>query len=131
MSEQYDPSLIAQVRLLIDDTQGEQVFSDDELVFSDDEIAQFLDLNAGSVLRGAAQALLMLAGSEARLGKKIRTQDLQTDGPAVAAELRALAKELRQQAAEQEAAGPDAAFFDVVEYPPTRARIELTEPLRW
>lgn len=126
MTVQYDPqSDVGRVRLLIDDTQGEGVFDDPE-------ITAFLDLNGGSVLRAAAQALLMLAGSEARLGKKIRTQDLQTDGPAVAAELRALAKQLRAQADEEDAASPDASFFSVVEYPPQDGRRpELTERLTW
>ena len=41
----------------------------------------------------AADALEVIAVSEVLVSKKIRTQDLQTDGPAVAAELRALARE--------------------------------------
>ena len=44
----------------------------------------------GSLPRTVAAALRTIAASEVLVSKKIRTQDLQTDGPAVAAELRAL-----------------------------------------
>lgn len=65
----------------------------------------------------AAQALDIIASSEALVSKKIRTQDLSTDGPAVAASLRANAAELRRQAtAEAEAADVDGVFFDVVDH---------------
>ena len=87
------------VRLLIDDTQ-------DPALFTGEEIGEVLDLNQGSVLRAAAQLLLLIAGSEARLSKKVTTQDLATDGPAVAAELRAQAAALRKQADDQHAAKP-------------------------
>lgn len=117
----YDPQTpVGQVRLLIDDT--------DLLVFSDDELNTFLGLNGGSVLKAAAQALLMIAGSEARLAKKITSQDLQTDGPAVAAELRAQAKQLRAQADEDAAAAAES-VFEIVDYPYGQAvPVELTEP---
>lgn len=123
----YNPDEpVGRVRLLIDDTD------DTSAVFTDRELVSFLDLNRQSILRAAAQALLMIAGSEARLSKKIRTQDLSTDGPAVAAELRAQAKQLRSQAAEEEAEAPEASFFGVVEYPyTTTGRPELTEPSPW
>jgi len=118
----YDPQTpVGQVRLLIDDTNAN--------VFSDLELATFLNLNSGSVLKAAAQALLMIAGSEARLSKKITSQDLQTDGPAVAAELRAQAKQLRAQADQDEADTTGAGVFEVVEYPYGQAAApELTEP---
>lgn len=120
----YDPSQPrGQVRLLIDDTAfGAQVFDDNEL-------DAFLSLNGGSVLKAAAQALLMIAGSEARLAKKLTSQDLQTDGPAVAAELRAQAKQLRAQSDEDAANSGDTSVFEVVEYPYGHSPApELTEP---
>ena len=118
----YNPTTpVGQVRLLIDDAHAN--------VFSDLELATFLNLNSGSVLKAAAQALLMIAGSEARLSKKITSQDLQTDGPAVAAELRAQAKQLRAQADQDEADTTGAGVFEVVEYPYGQAAApELTEP---
>lgn len=122
----YTPDSDAgRVRLLIDDT------TDTDQVFTNDEIDAFLSMNGGSVKRAAAQALLMIASSEARLGKKIRTQDLSTDGPAVAAELRAQAKQLRAEADADDAAGDDANFFHIVEYPAAVTRPELTEWPSW
>ena len=46
----------------------------------------------GNQARTIAAALRVIAASEVLVSKKIRTQDLSTDGPAVAAELRAQAK---------------------------------------
>lgn len=122
----YSPeSDSGRVRLLIDDTAEEQVFTNEE-------IAAFLAMAGGNVLRAAARALLMIAGSEARLGKKLRTQDLSTDGPAVAAELRLQAKQLRAEADEEEAGGDDASFFSIVEYPySATGKPELTEGSPW
>ena len=54
--------------------------------------------NACNIRLAAADALETIAVSEVLVSKKIRTQDLTTDGPAVSAELRALAKRLRDAA---------------------------------
>lgn len=111
--------LLLQVRLLIGDT--------DKAMFDDHEIAAFMALNPGSARRSAAQALDVIAVSEALLSKKITSQDLATDGPAVAEALRKQAAALRAQADEEEAAAGGA--FDVVEWPYGQARRpELTEP---
>lgn len=79
----------ATVRLLISDLDADPVFTDAE-------IEAFLALE-GPVKLAAAQALDTMASNEAMVSKKIRTLDLQTDGPAVAASLRASATELRRQ----------------------------------
>lgn len=50
----------------------------------------------------AARALDIIAASEVLVGKKIRTQDLQTDGVAVAAELRSQAAALRAEVATED-----------------------------
>ena len=83
------------VRLLIDDPETGGVFN---LA----EIRLFLT-TAGHPLLAAADALDVLATSEVRLSKKITTQDLTTDGPAVAAELRKQAEALRARYARQKA----------------------------
>lgn len=82
---------LGRVRLLINDTS-------DSPVFSDAEIAAFLELEGDNVKLAAAQALDTIADDEALTSKVIRTQDLQTDGAAVAAQLRERAKELRSDA---------------------------------
>lgn len=81
-------------------------------IFTDGQIQAFLTLE-GSVRLAAAVALETIAASEALVSKKIRTADgLSTDGPAVAAELRARATALRAQAT---AAGEGDSFaFDIV-----------------
>jgi hypothetical protein len=92
----YDPATTAgQVRLLIADTDVDGAV----VYFQDDEIAAFLALAQGSsVLLAAAHALEVLAGNEALVSKKVRTRDgQQTDGPAVAKELREQAKALRAE----------------------------------
>jgi hypothetical protein len=89
---ELDPATaIGRVRLLATDL--------DEVapLLSDAQVQALLDLEAGRVRRAAAQALDTIASSEALVSKKIRTLDLQTDGPAVAAELRARARSLREQ----------------------------------
>ncbi|GLU58580.1 hypothetical protein [Paenarthrobacter ureafaciens] len=98
---------IGKVRLLIAD------LDEAEPVVSDDIIGGYLELNDGSVMLAAADTLDAIATSEVMLGKKIRTQDLSTDGPAVAAELRAQGEKLRARAVEESGAG---SFFDVIPF---------------
>lgn len=103
------------VRLLIADTDP------GNRIFSTQQIARFLAMNGDSVKRAAAQALDAIAGNEAMVSKKIRTQDLQTDGPAVAAALRAQATELRRQA-DQGEGDAESSGFEIVEYEPYQCR---------
>jgi hypothetical protein len=97
---------IGQVRLLIPDTEQLQDPSNlaaaAEYIFNDSQIQAFLALYADNVKRAAAQAKLVLATSETLISKVIRTDDLQTDGAKLGQELRAQAKELRDQASEEE-----------------------------
>lgn len=90
------------VRLLITDTNP--VIPQ----FSDEEIDVFLELE-GSVRRAAAMALEVIAVNEALLQKRIVILHLETDGPALAAELRNLAKSLREQ--DKLSAGSGATFM--------------------
>ena len=97
---------IGQVRLLIPDTEQLENPADPDAeaayIFDDHQIQAFLVLYANSVKRAAAQAKLVLATSETLISKVIRTDDLQTDGAKLGAELRAQAKDLRDQASEEE-----------------------------
>lgn len=85
---------VGKVRLLISDVDMA------DALFDDDEIGTFLDLEAGNVRRAAATALEAIAGNETLVLKRIRTMDLDTDGPSVAEALRELADSLRDQADE-------------------------------
>ena len=91
----YDPSTpVGYVRLTIGDTSDDPA----QQVFTDDEIAAFLAVEGGQ-LSAAARALDIIADSEVRLSKAIRTQDLATDGAKVADSMRKHAASLRAQAA--------------------------------
>ncbi|GAA2860094.1 hypothetical protein [Nonomuraea rubra] len=95
------------IRLLIPDTD------EDNLLLIDPQIDAFLSME-GSVKLAAAAALDVIASSEVLVSKVIRTQDLQTDGAKVAAELRARAAGLRQQV--DDGVGDDTVGFDVVDF---------------
>lgn len=104
-----------QVRLLIADTDATNRF------FSTQQLDDFLAMNSDSVRRAAAQALDAWAANEAMVSKKIRTQDLSTDGPAVADSLRKSAAELRRQA-DQGEGDADSTGFEIAEYEPYQCR---------
>jgi len=82
---------LGRVRLLINDTSSDPVFTDEE-------IAAFLTMEGDSVKLAAAQALDTIADDEALTSKVIRSQDLSTNGATVAAQLRSRAQTLRTQA---------------------------------
>lgn len=90
-------------------------------ILTDAQYTAFLTLEGGNVKRGAAAALEAIATSETLRSKKITTQDLSVDGPAVADDLRKRAALLRGQAdkADQQAAelaaDPFGYGFDSVE----------------
>jgi hypothetical protein len=93
MSINTDPSTpVGKVRLLIPDLDPTNT------LWTDAQTQAFLDLEESDVRRGAALALETLASNEALVSKVITTQDLRTDGAAVAAELRQRAAVLRSQA---------------------------------
>lgn len=109
MAIDYDTP-VGKVRLLIADTD------EDNFLLSEGQITAFLSIESSRVKRAAALALEAIATSEVLISKKIRTLDLQTDGPAVAAELRAQAKQLRDQDDQDGDEGPWA--IDVINFDP-------------
>ena len=91
MAFTYDVSTNAgKVRLMIADTV--EAYQQ----FSDDEIAAFLSMESRP-RRAAAMALEAIAVNGALIQKRIVALHLETDGPALAAELRNMAKSLREQ----------------------------------
>jgi uncharacterized protein YpbB len=97
---------IGQVRLLIPDVEQldnpADVSAAAEYLFNDSQIQAFVTMYASSIKRAAAQAKLVLATSEALINKVISTYDLKTDGAKLGAELREQAKQLREEAIEDE-----------------------------
>lgn len=69
-------------------------------LLTNDNISEILETYEDDVLLSAAAALEIIASNQALVQKKIKTLDLQTDGPAVASSLRAHAKQLREEAEE-------------------------------
>lgn len=98
-------SAVGQVRLLTAD------LDEANPVLADNLIKGYLSLNDDNVHRAAADVLDAIATTEVLLAKKIRTQDLSTDGPAVAAELRAQAARLRARADSSESS-----WFEVIPF---------------
>lgn len=91
-----DEDDLAYTRFLISDTD------ETRQVFSDTEIGMVLT-REGGVKIAAAVLMERIADNEVLIAKSIRTQDVQTNGPAVAAALRASAERLRAEwASEQE-----------------------------
>lgn len=108
---QRDPTTpVGMVRLLITDV------NDQDPLLEDDQLAALLAAESGDVKLAAASALEVIARSELLVAKKITTQDLSTDGPAVASELRAQAESLRKQVAG--AGGGGQALLPVWSFPP-------------
>lgn len=98
---QVDGSQIYHARLLIADQPGGEP---DQQLFADHELAVLIAAEGGTLM-GAAAALDVIATSEVLLSKKLTTQDLSTDGPAVAEALRKQAAALRARATETFGAG--------------------------
>lgn len=97
-----DPSTpVGQLRLLISDSQLRTDPADPaapaEYYFSDAYLGGFLEMNGGNLKLAAADALLALATNESMVSKKIRKENLQTDGPAVTNALRLVAQDYRAQ----------------------------------
>ncbi|UAV84837.1 hypothetical protein BV113_00430 [Glutamicibacter phage BIM BV-113] len=92
---------IKQVRVLIAD-MGTPPLLDDQTLQTYLELQGWEDGARWAVKRAAADALEAIAVSEVLISKKIRTQDLTTDGPAVAEALRKLAAGLREQAEDED-----------------------------
>lgn len=88
---------IRQVRVLIADMATPPLI-DDQTLQTYLEMQGWEEGARWAVKRAAADALEAIAVSEVLVSKKIRTQDLTSDGPAVAEALRKLAAGLRTQA---------------------------------
>lgn len=92
---------------LVELSDPKDPLADPSYYFSDGEISAFLEEypkepKRWHVKRAAADAIDALANNEALILKKIKTEDLETDGPATANALRAGARALRDRARQEE-----------------------------
>lgn len=115
---------IEKVRVLIPDT--ELVF-DGATLFSDADITTYLEIANNSPLRAAAYAVNAIATSEAIISKVIRTQDLQTNGAALASALLKHAEWLNARADKEESFYLDTVYTEVM-WTPEGTETELVWP---
>lgn len=114
MAFTYDVSTDAgKVRMITADSR------DDGHILEDDEVAAFLALNGGNVRLAAADALETIASNESLVQKAMKLLDVQTNGPAVAADLRKAAATQRALAAGDLAAVNTDMGFDIAFNPAT------------
>lgn len=83
---------VAKVRLLIADIDAANP------IFGDTAIQAFLDVQSNSLKKAAALALTVMAANEVMVQKRIKLLDLETDGPAEADALMAIAAQYRAEA---------------------------------
>lgn len=91
----------------------------------DDQLSAYIAINGDKLYGAAADALLALASNEALVSKKIRTEDLSTDGPAVAAELRRTAAEFKIKQNDLDESNDSLEAFEVVDFYETPAKWPL------
>lgn len=113
-------TVIGQIRLLVPDTEQLENLADPaaeaSYLFDDHQMQAFAVLYSNNVKKAAAQAKLVLATSEALINKVIRTSDYTTDGAKLGAELRAQAKQLQEEAAQDALVEQYDSSFSVVSY---------------
>jgi hypothetical protein len=97
-------SNVGKVRVLLGDTDPNNVVNNvgEYLFFSDSEIESILGMYSGSPKMAAARCLETIAGSRALMLGAWSTDDLSVRGDAIAKELRELAKQLRQEAVQDD-----------------------------
>lgn len=109
-------SPVGQIRSLTSDTEQYDYDQNGTLRYrqSDDVLQSFLAISRDKFYSAAALALMALASNEVLVSKVIRSEDLQTNGAAVAAELRLEAQRyLQMQKDEDSEAAYEDAFLIV------------------
>lgn len=96
-----------------------------DYLVSDDQLSAYIAINGDKLYGAAADALLALASNEALVSKKIRTEDLSTDGPAVAAELRRTAAEFKIKQNDLDESSDSLEAFEIVDFYETPAKWPL------
>ena len=87
-----------------------------DYLMSDGLLQSYLVVNGNKLYGAASDALLALATNEALISKKIRTEDLSTDGSVIANSLRQIAQEYRTRQKEEDAEDSALEAFEIVDY---------------
>jgi len=123
MANTYPPEYttpLGQLRALV--SQTEQYVdpanpdADPDYLMSDGLLQSFLVINHDKLYGAAADALLALAANEALVSKKIRTEDLSTDGSVIANSLRQVAQEYRKRQEDEDAEDAALEAFELVDF---------------
>lgn len=113
----YDTPL-GQLRALISQTEQYADPANPEAapdyLMDDGQLQSYLALNSDKLYGAAADALLAIAANEALVSKKIRTEDLSTDGSVIANSLRQIASEYRTRQKEEDAEDAALEAFEIV-----------------
>lgn len=111
---------LGQLRALVSQTERYKDPADPaaaaDYLMSDGQLQSFLALNSNKLYGAAADTLLSLAANEALVSKKIRTEDLSTDGSVIANSLRQIAAEYRGRQKEEDLEDAALEAFEIVDY---------------
>jgi len=106
-------ALVSQTEQYVDPANPE---ADPDYLMDDGLLQSFLALNSSKLYGAASDALLALAANEALVSKKIRTEDLSTDGSVIANSLRQIAQEYRTRQKEEDAEDAALEAFELVDF---------------
>lgn len=106
-------ALVSQTEQYVDPSTPE---ADADYLMADGLLQSFLVLNGDKLYGAASDALLALAANEALVSKKIRTEDLSTDGSVIANSLRQIAQEFRGRQKEEDLEDAALESFELVDY---------------
>lgn len=121
MANIYPPNYstpLGQLRALVSQTEQYKDPADPtapaDYLMDDGQLQSYLALNGDKLYGAAADALLAIAANEALVSKKIRTEDLSTDGSVIANSLRQIAQEFRTRQKEEDAEDAALEAFEIV-----------------
>jgi hypothetical protein len=121
MANVYPPNYatpLGQLRALVSQTEQYKDPADPaapaDYLMDDGQLQAYLALNSDKLYGAAADALLAIAANEALVSKKIRTEDLSTDGSVIANSLRQIAQEFRKRQTDEDAEDAALEAFEIV-----------------
>lgn len=123
MANTYPPDYttpLGQLRALVSQTEQYVDPADPDApadyLMSDDLLKSYLVINRDKLYGAASDALLAIAANEALVSKKIRTEDLSTDGSVIANSLRQIAQEYRNRQKEDDDEDAALEAFELVDF---------------
>lgn len=106
-------ALVSQTEQYVDPANPEAAA---DYLMSDALLQSYLVINRDKLYGAAADTLLALAANEALVSKKIRTEDLSTDGSVIANSLRQIADVYRKRQEDEDAEDAALEAFELVDF---------------